>query len=167
MQKTIFKTLLTISFVSVLFLTGCESKNLYDAAESGNLKIVKELVENGADVNTERRNPLMGAVKNGNLEVVKYLIAKGANVNQICNNIYEHDDETPLLEAARSGNLAVVKYLVEKDADVNIKNEKGKTPLDVAKSEATKKALRDAGGKSGDNPLESESDESKNESYGL
>ncbi|MDR1385705.1 MAG: ankyrin repeat domain-containing protein [Planctomycetaceae bacterium] len=143
MKKTIFTTLVTVSFVSVLFLTGCESKNLYDATRSGNLKIVKKLVENGADV-TDWGQPLMGAVENGNLEVVKYLIAKGANVNR------RYNGETPLFEAARSGNLAVVKYLVEKDADVNVKNKKGQTPLDVAESEAIQKVLRDAGGKSGE-----------------
>ncbi|MDR1141330.1 MAG: ankyrin repeat domain-containing protein, partial [Planctomycetaceae bacterium] len=57
--------------------------------------------------------------------------------------------ETPLFNAIHSNNLEVVKCFVEKGADISTRNNAGKTPLDVIKSEDVAEILRNAGGKSG------------------
>jgi ankyrin repeat protein len=57
---------------------------LHKAAKEGNLKLVKELVSKGADVNAKDkygRTPLHYAAKEGHLDVVKFLVSKGADVN--------------------------------------------------------------------------------------
>ncbi|MDR1290234.1 MAG: ankyrin repeat domain-containing protein [Planctomycetaceae bacterium] len=100
---------------------------LHRAAENGDFEVVKNLVEQGADVNENNksdRTPLFGAAKSGNLEVVKYLLEQGANVNAIDKN-----GEFPLFYAAQSGNLEVVEYLVKNRAHVKAKNNKDITPL--------------------------------------
>jgi ankyrin repeat protein len=100
---------------------------LHRAAEKGDFEVVKNLVEQGADVNENNksdRTPLFGAAKSGNLEVVKYLLEQGANVNAIDKN-----GEFPLFYAAQSGNLEVVEYLVKNRAHVKAKNNKDITPL--------------------------------------
>ena len=53
------------------------------------------------------------------------------------------------MEAASNGNLETVKLLIENGADVNIKNNDGKTVLDLAdfEDEDMKEVLRKSGGK--------------------
>ena len=43
--------------------------------------------------------------------------------------------------------IEIVKYLVEKGANVNIKDNHGRTALDLAETEEIKKVLRKAGAK--------------------
>lgn len=62
---------------------------LHEAALNGHLDVVKLLIENDADVNTQsfemfRDTPLIDASANGHLEVVKYLLSHGADPT-ICN----------------------------------------------------------------------------------
>ncbi|MDR1385706.1 MAG: ankyrin repeat domain-containing protein, partial [Planctomycetaceae bacterium] len=100
MQKTIFITLLTISFVSVLLLTGCGQKSddiddIFDAASKGDLKGVRDLVAQGADIKTPdkdgRTSLHFAAAKNSNVDVLKFLIEQGADVKTP-----DNDGRTPL-----------------------------------------------------------------------
>lgn len=83
------------------------------------LKMVKTLVEGGADINKVNAfgSVLSGATTYGNYEMVSYLISKGANVNT-----KENLGDTPLMKAALMGKLDMVKLLVDKGADVNAMN---------------------------------------------
>lgn len=55
------------------------------------------------------------------------LVKAGANVNA-----KGLEDDTPLHDASVIGNMKLVKMLVERGADPCAKNQKGKTPCDVA-----------------------------------
>jgi beta-lactamase regulating signal transducer with metallopeptidase domain len=91
---------------------------LIQAARSGNLAMVDELLRLGADVDQPSLrdgNPLIVAAMNGHLDVVQRLVAAGADVNAIVKF-----DETPLINASREGHLAIVAYLIEHGADVNL-----------------------------------------------
>ena len=48
-------------------------------------------------------------------------------------DVRDIDGNTPFHEAAKSENLKMVQLLIERGASINIKNRKGKTPLDLAK----------------------------------
>ena len=104
---------------------------LYMAANLGDLNLVKELIEEGADVNavTEEKNytPLFVAAQNGYLEVVKTLLEKEADVNAVTEKNF-----TPLHIAAQGGYLEVVKTLLEKGADVGAVTDEGSTSLYLA-----------------------------------
>ncbi|ORX83690.1 hypothetical protein BCR32DRAFT_192423, partial [Anaeromyces robustus] len=54
------------------------------ACQSGNITIIKYLIEHGANVNKETNDftPLIAACQNGNNTIIKYLIEHGANVNK-------------------------------------------------------------------------------------
>jgi ankyrin repeat protein len=85
--------------------------SIIQASKFGNLKEVKRLLKNGADVHDDNDNALRWASCNGHLEVVKLLLANGADV-------HANNDESLKL-ASRSGYLKIVKLLVEHGADIN------------------------------------------------
>jgi len=103
---------------------------LFIAVLKKNLKIVKFLVENGADINKKTvsgNTILMVAIAFRDLEIVKFLLEKGADISEKSNN-----RNTPLHLAAKWGNFGIVKFLVEKGADINVVNKAGNTPLHIA-----------------------------------
>jgi len=102
------------------------------AAYTGQVRIVKFFLVNGADVNFAAPGlgftALTGAVSNGHAEVVKVLVGAGANVN----HVYEDDAASVMTTAAAEGNVEVVKILLDAGGDVNVRTKDGKTPLAMA-----------------------------------
>ncbi|MBI3397863.1 MAG: ankyrin repeat domain-containing protein [Deltaproteobacteria bacterium] len=98
--------------LSMLILLASCATPLMNAAGSGDINAVKELVNKGADVN-EKYNALIAAALNGHTEIVKLFIDKGADVNAKSN---------ALIAAARYGHTEIVKLLIDKGADVNVKS---------------------------------------------
>jgi ankyrin repeat protein len=87
---------------------------LLDACRIGDLKIVKQLENQGVDINLKNL-PVRKALACGQLEVIQYLNSKGGGTH-----ILGHDRGLAL--SARAGHLSVVKYLVELGADVQFYN---------------------------------------------
>ena len=96
-------------------------------ASRGNLKAVRDLINERANVNITdqfRDTALIGASKKGYLEIVKVLINAGANVN--FQNTY---GETALIHACKEGSLEITRVLIDTGADINIQNKFGQTAL--------------------------------------
>ena len=85
---------------------------LIQAAINGNLKVVKYLHQNGADIRALDDHALRWSADSGHLDVVKYLHQNGADIRA--------RDDFALLRSAKNGHLNVVKYLIENGADVDI-----------------------------------------------
>ncbi|HBE04783.1 MAG TPA: hypothetical protein DC049_20235 [Spirochaetia bacterium] len=87
----------------------------------GDEKMVKLLIDGGADVNGGSKTDTLTmcnlslAASSRNYNIVKLLVDAGANVN----NTAGTDGITPLGDAAFYGNIDIIKLLVEKKADVN------------------------------------------------
>jgi len=104
---------------------------LMEAIWNKNVKLVRELIERGANVNRGqqaygklRDTPLCYAAEWSSVEVVRELIKAGANVNA-----YSHAT-TPLHYAAKRKSLELVSELIKAGADVNALNTiSGGTPL--------------------------------------
>jgi ankyrin repeat protein len=79
------------------------------ACLTGNIEVVKHLVELGADIHSDDNSVLRYSVYNNHLEVVKYLVEQGADIHA-GNNI-------SLRVSAYKGYLEIVKYLVEQGAN--------------------------------------------------
>ncbi|WP_341791971.1 ankyrin repeat domain-containing protein [Rickettsia endosymbiont of Gonocerus acuteangulatus] len=107
--------------------------SLLYAAFYKDIKLVKELIELGADVNvnnTYGSSVLESIVRKGDIELTKELVKLGANVHVM------HDVCGTLLHAAAfSGNLELVRYVIEELGvnDVHARDMRGYTPRDLAK----------------------------------
>jgi hypothetical protein len=85
------------------------------ACENGDLKTIKCLVENGANVNDDNDYALRNIGKNiSRVEIVKYLVSKGANIHAV--------NEEALRYYSKFGDIETVKYLVSKGANIHIYN---------------------------------------------
>lgn len=94
----------------------------------GNLKCVKCLVSNGADIYDEddlEENSLLLSIEEGHLDIVKCLVSEGANIHI--------NDEYPIYVAAMFGHLDIVEYLIEQGVDINHLSRRSRNLLTVTK----------------------------------
>ena len=116
---------------------------LLTAAERGHTRIVKILLDQGANPNvtTDRyghRPPLHWAASNFDVESIKALLDRGANINTT-------DDygQTALMVAASTTDRDTVKFLIEHGANVNYKSQDGSTALSLARRDRDSAGNRD------------------------
>ncbi|XP_035009421.2 ankyrin repeat domain-containing protein 11 isoform X2 [Hippoglossus stenolepis] len=105
---------------------------LHRAAIRGEVRRIKELISEGADVNVKDFagwTALHEACNRGYYDVAKQLLAAGAEVNT-----KGLDDDTPLHDASNNGHFKVVKLLLRYGGDPRQSNRRGETPLKVANS---------------------------------
>jgi len=113
-----------------------EEESFIGAASNGKLEEVKELLEEGVDIDAKywekpysdsyQRTALHFAANNRELEVVKFLISKGANIDA-----QDAQENTPLHLAADTKNkhTEILEYLISQKANLEIENKEKETPL--------------------------------------
>ena len=115
---------------------------LLTAAEHGSTRIVKILLERGANPNIRSghhgRSPLHWACENFDVESIKELVARGADVNAA-----DDHGHTPLMVAANTTDRDTVKFLIEHGANPNAVSRDGNTPLSLAKRDRDRAGKRD------------------------
>lgn len=116
---------------------------LLTAAERGETRIVKILLDQGANPNVtaERyghRSPLHWAAENFDIESIRALLDRGANINAT-------DDygRTALMQAASTTDRETVKSLIEHGANVNYKSQDGSSALALARRDRDVAGNRD------------------------
>ena len=118
--------------VDTLLASGMNpSAALHDAALQGRIKLLKTLLEHGADVNHRTATgttPLHDAAIRGNVEAARILLENGADVNAR----ETESGDTPLYMAAAMGRDEVAVLLLEKGANPDIPSKEGGTPLHAA-----------------------------------
>ena len=75
------------------------------------VKVIEELLDEGADIHVDNDHALRSASRNGRLETVKLLLDRGAN-------IHAGDDEA-LCSASENGHYKTVKLLLDRGADIH------------------------------------------------
>lgn len=102
---------------------------LINAINSGNLNLVKKLIEenNDLDINSQRNNGwtfLHYSVAQGERKIANFLLENGANPD-----IKNHINNYPLNYAINYENIEIVKLLLEYHADINIVDFHGFSPI--------------------------------------
>ncbi len=120
-----------------------QKEQLHFAADDGDLNRVKELVENGYDVNAFDESlsftPLHYAVKAGHVEVVKYLLSVGVDINS---HEKEKIGETPLEAVAENCSYETAELLVNAGANPTIPGWVQLTALDRARDRKKEESRR-------------------------
>jgi hypothetical protein len=105
---------------------------LHEAIHQGNLGIIAALISQGANVNAAsemfNETPLYLAVIIGNQAATEALLT----VKDIDVNIANNQGNTPLHTAVSRGDEVFVQLLLVKGAQKDIKNKKGRSPMDLA-----------------------------------
>lgn len=101
-----------------------------EAADTGDIRLLSELVENGAymEYQDEWGESLLAvASRGGHVEVVEYLIQRGALLDS--KSLFGF---APLHLAAGKGHVDVVRVLLEHGAEIDSRSTFGETPLHLA-----------------------------------
>lgn len=117
-----------------------DARAMCEAAKSGSVELIEELIERGLDAHTVSRGgmtPLMLASQKGHTDVMLKLVENGADLDSRSTT-----GKTAVFSAAQSGLEESLRVLLENGANVDIPNQQGITPLMVAASEAKVGAVR-------------------------
>jgi len=109
---------LLVTTIAAVVLVGCGlSMSIHEAAELGNIEVVKYAIADGVDVNEANktgRTLLELATIEGNKGIVELLINNGADVNAKSENGF-----TALHSTAFFRHKEIVELLIAKGSDVN------------------------------------------------
>ena len=115
---------------------------LISAIQSQHFDVVWFLLEQGVDIGRAADNswtPLLLASRlSSGFELVRYLLEQGVDRDKA-----DEDGDTSLHIAAERGHLDIAKLLMIYGADLNAISNDGKLPIDVARNEEIKQAIRD------------------------
>jgi hypothetical protein len=107
------------------------NEEFFNAARTGNLKVLKELINSRAvDANftlDRGTTALMYACANGHIQLVKYLVSARVNVNA-----KDPYGTTALMWASAKGHKQVVEFLLAKGADPSVRRDDGRNALEIA-----------------------------------
>jgi ankyrin repeat protein len=124
------------------------ARPLYHAALHSDPAIVQLLLAKGADPALRSKAgtlPIHDAAMGKDARVIRLLVDKGADVSALT---LDAQAQTPLHIAASFGRLEVIEALLALGAPLDVKDRKGRTPLDVAvlnQQDAAASLLRKAG----------------------
>lgn len=103
---------------------------LHKAAQAGDIKRMRSLIQRGADVNAlgpQKATPLFFTANTGNVESAKLLLDNGANINHPF-----QEGGTALHSALMRGHEELSHFLLDNGADIHKKTDGGVTPLHLA-----------------------------------
>ncbi len=150
MRIKLFLLIYLGSIGSIYGMSKIANEMLLEGIVMGNIELVKEAIENGADVNTKKGQDtaLMMAARNDNEDVARLLLDAKADCNMT-----DDYSSTPLMIAVRRGKENLVKLFLRYGADPDIKSRYGDVALLLAaygygiivKMEDILKLLLDAG----------------------
>ncbi|XP_034635235.1 2-5A-dependent ribonuclease-like isoform X1 [Trachemys scripta elegans] len=116
------------------------ASQLHDAIKKGSVKTVRQLLEEGADVNSKVEGgwtPLHSAVQADQEEIVNLLLEQGADPRARKDN-----GATPFIIAGIVGNVSLLELFLSKGSEINEKDNNGFTAFMEAAWYGKEKALK-------------------------
>jgi ankyrin repeat protein len=114
------------------------------AGRRKDMKMVRLLLEKGADVNAQNKSGesllIWMCRDDADPEDIRFLLSRGADVK-----VADREGITPLMYAAGSGRGETVRLLLEKGADPNAVSRHGFTALGIAQNPEVRKILKKHG----------------------
>lgn len=104
-----------------------KNQQLVTAAENGETVKVKQLLSEGANINTQDdqgRTPVMAATYKNRVETVRALIEAGADINK-----QDNMKNNPFLYAGAEGYLEILKLVNAANPDLSLRNRYGGNAL--------------------------------------
>jgi len=121
-------------------------RQLFESIEKNDIKRVKQLIKNGADLDflsKKTYTPLILAVCMNRIEVIEILLDNQAKID-----LTGFNGNTALMLSSKYGFVEAAKLLLKHHPDLKIKNNDGKTAFDLAgekvQNDAIVKILNDA-----------------------
>ena len=122
-----------------MFRPSHRKKDLHVMCRDGNTRVVKQLIEYAANINTRCDSgftPLHYAAGNGHLDIVKILLEHSADIDLLDDNKYIKNNtklnQTALQRSICFGHKEVASFLIERGANVNQRDWFGFSSLDNA-----------------------------------
>ena len=107
----------------VFMACGSTPSGLVDAAERGDVAAVRQLLDDGADVNerdARGRTAVTAAALGDEVEIAKVLIDAGADVD-----LQDSDRNNPLLVTGETGSVAMLREVLRADPNLGATNRYG------------------------------------------
>ena len=128
-QRLPRKSLLFVAGIFCACLANASAgPDLNDAASSGNLSVVSDMIAHGVPVNAGKGSykftPLMGAEYGGHVDVLDYLLAHGAQIDQ-----GDSEGSTVLLHSCNDDRTEIALALLKAGANPNIGSRFHRYPL--------------------------------------
>jgi uncharacterized protein len=140
-QDTIIvKTILAYDYCDPNALSLEGERPIVLASRLGKTDIVEELIKAGSDVNLsdhEGKFALIEATKFNHFGIVKTLLPHLEDLN-----IVNDDQENALIIAIEKNNQNISNLLIKAGINTEMKNQRGQTPLDLAKSRDLKSTVQ-------------------------
>lgn len=132
MNRIYMKKIIWLFFLCSI-ATSCQSGTdvLVKAVKSGDIKTVRLLIADGANINYSADVPLlMMAIENKDYSMTMELLKAGADVNKKSN-----DGGTPLIYSVLTKQEVITRVLIDKNVDINATDNAGFTALMWASGE--------------------------------
>lgn len=131
-----------VSLGGVIAVARDYSTALARAVDNDDIKEVRSLIVNGANVNGKDQNydnltPLFIAVENGNLEIVQILFDAGAKIN-----VRDKNKRTALMQLDTDATPELIGMLIRQGVKLNLSDNEGNTALIYAAGGVSTEVLR-------------------------
>ena len=108
---------------------------LHEACLRGNLTIVKELLNHGAEIfarNIDSEVPVHAACKEGYVEIVKEILRRNRDEAKKLAEAHDNRFNAPMHLAVESGDIETVKVLLVAGANPSVQNNDEVLPIHIA-----------------------------------
>lgn len=142
------KKIILIFLMMSILVYGDINSEFVDAFESGNISLVKSLLNKGADINTENNyggSALTVSLRNNRKTLAKFLIEKGIDIHKIERIPGEEDEpyyKSAFIIATEQNDTEMMRLLLKKGAKISYQSGCDDSPMSIASKNNNVEAIK-------------------------